>query len=167
VPFAFDWNQVPPANRAAFAKRLKALLDEFDVAVDQKSAPLLRRSSKRTWRLLMSESLSELLRPKVFTDLIQPTRIINILSKMAEQKTIVNMLFYGLPGVGKTSSGRMLMNALGDDCVEFNGSRDTGVDLVKRIESAAGSSGLFGGPAFASSMRRTSFPRKIRYNCAA
>jgi replication-associated recombination protein RarA len=73
----------------------------------------------------MSEALSERLRPKVFTDLIQPTQVINILSKMSEQKTPVNMLIYGSPGGGKTSAVRILRNALGDDCVEFNGSRDT------------------------------------------
>lgn len=94
----------------------------------------------------MSESLSELLRPKVFTDLLQPPKIINDLEQMASQKRMVNMLFYGSPGVGKTSAARLLVNALGDDCVEFNGSRDTGVDLVHRVESAAGSSSLFGGP---------------------
>lgn len=36
ISFAFDWNQVALANRAAFAKKLKALLDEFDVAVGAK-----------------------------------------------------------------------------------------------------------------------------------
>ena len=36
VSFAFDWNNVAVANRAAFAKKLKALLDEFDVAVGAK-----------------------------------------------------------------------------------------------------------------------------------
>jgi hypothetical protein len=37
VPFAFDWNQVPSGKRAAFAKKLKALLEEFDVPVDDKN----------------------------------------------------------------------------------------------------------------------------------
>jgi hypothetical protein len=41
APFAFDWNQVPPAKRSALAKRLKALLDEFDVAVDEKKLATL------------------------------------------------------------------------------------------------------------------------------
>jgi replication-associated recombination protein RarA len=93
----------------------------------------------------MSESLSERLRPKTFADLLQPPQIINFLSRMAEQKTVVNMLFYGLPGGGKTSTARILMNALGDNCVQFNGSRDTGTDLIQRIENAASSSRLFEG----------------------
>ena len=93
----------------------------------------------------MSEALSELLRPKAFTDLLQPAHIINYLEKMASKKSVVNMLFYGSPGVGKTSAARLLVAALGDDCVEFSGSRDTGVDLVRRVESAAGSYGLYGG----------------------
>jgi replication-associated recombination protein RarA len=94
----------------------------------------------------MSESLSELLRPKTFADLLQPEQIVDALSKIASRKSMVNMLFYGSPGIGKTSAARISLNATGDNFVEFNGSRDIGSDLVKRIEQAAGSSGVGDGP---------------------
>jgi len=90
----------------------------------------------------MPESLSEQLRPKSFADLFQPEQIVDALSKMAARKSMVNMLLYGSPGTGKTSLGYMVVHALGNNFVDFNGARDVGSDLIHRIEQAASSSGI-------------------------
>ena len=44
----------------------------------------------------------------------------------------MNMLFYGQPGVGKTSAARILLNKLEADCYEINGSLETGIDHVRK-----------------------------------
>ena len=94
----------------------------------------------------MRESLSELLRPKAFADLLQSPSIIKALEVMAANKSPANMLFYGSPGLGKTSAARILLSALGDNWWEINGSLSTGIDVVREIETAAGSVGLGEGP---------------------
>lgn len=94
----------------------------------------------------MRDALSELLRPKEFADLLQPQQIINSLAAMAEAKSPNNMLFYGSPGLGKSSAARILLRQLGDNSFEINGSLDNGIDVVRRIEAGATSYGLGEGP---------------------
>ena len=53
------------------------------------------------------QSLSEILRPQTVSDLTLPTPIIDRLQKMIETNSIMNMLFYGKVGTGKTSAARL------------------------------------------------------------
>ena len=92
------------------------------------------------------DSLIELLRPREFEDLFQPTAMVDSLRRMASEKTASNMLFYGSPGIGKTSAAKILIHKLGNNCYETNGSAETGRETVKDIDSAASSCGLFDGP---------------------
>jgi DNA polymerase III delta prime subunit len=91
--------------------------------------------------------VSELLRPQQLGDLTLPQRVIERLQRMVDSGSIMNMLFYGEPGLGKTSAARVLIKALGpEDSIEINGSSATGVDFVRqRIEGFASSVALFGG----------------------
>ena len=93
----------------------------------------------------MTPIFSEVLRPTEFTDLIQPSAMVQRLERMAEQRTPMNMLFYGQPGVGKTTAARILLNKLDASYCEFNGSMETGIDHVrKNIEMFCISMSLFG-----------------------
>ena len=74
----------------------------------------------------MEQQLSELLRPTELADLIQPLELIQRLERMVERRALVNMLFHGKPGLGKTSAARILANKLDADCYEtqwLNGNR--------------------------------------------
>ena len=79
------------------------------------------------------QSLSEILRPQAVSDLALPTRTIDHLQKMIETNSIMNMLFYGPPGSGKTSTARIFLNAIGGD-MTINRSSETSPDLVKCIK---------------------------------
>ena len=68
---------------------------------------------------------TEKYRPKELKDLIVPERIAKKLDKGVYQ----NMLFYGGPGSGKTSSAKIL--ATGHPHMYINCSSETGVDTVR------------------------------------
>lgn len=77
--------------------------------------------------------LSELLRPKRLCDLVQPRIIIEPLDRMGREGRLMNMLFYGKPGVGKTSAARILIKIVNADVFEINGSLDTGIDTFRTV----------------------------------
>ena len=56
----------------------------------------------------MQQQLSELLRPTELADLIQPLEIIQGLERMVDKRSLLNMMFYGRPGLGKTSAAQIL-----------------------------------------------------------
>jgi replication factor C small subunit len=91
--------------------------------------------------------LSETLRPLKLGDLALPNDVIERLQKMIETKRLMNMLFYGPPGVGKTSAAQIIMKALGPNgSLEIDGSRVTGVDFIRdRVEGFASAVSLYGG----------------------
>ena len=91
--------------------------------------------------------LSELLRPQQLGDLTLPPRIITRFQRMIESGSILNMVFYGGPGLGKTSAARVFINAVGpSDSIEINGSDATGVDFVReRIVRFSSSLAMNGG----------------------
>jgi len=88
--------------------------------------------------------VSELLRPQQLGDLTLPRRDINRLQRMIDEDDVMNMLFYGKPGLGKTSAARLIAKGLGEyGWIEINGSDATGVDFVRnRIGSFARSGSL-------------------------
>ena len=98
--------------------------------------------------MLMSKTrqlVSELLRPQQLGDLTLPQRYTDRLQRMIDTGSIMNMLFYGKPGLGKTSAARVFMNACGSG-MEVNGSIQTGVEFVRdRIERFAYSVSFNGG----------------------
>ena len=70
----------------------------------------------------MQQRLSELLRPTEFADLIQPPELIRRLERMVAQRAPLNMLFYGRPGLGKTSAAQILLKGLDAFALRINGS---------------------------------------------
>jgi replication factor C subunit 2/4 len=76
-------------------------------------------------------SLSEELRPKSFDELVLDKSIKDKIQKMYESQNVMNMLFYGKPGTGKTSCSKIFTNSGKFDTITINGSLDTGVDIVR------------------------------------
>ena len=91
--------------------------------------------------------LSEHLRPKELSDLVQPRAIIAPLQGMVRERKLMHLLLYGRAGVGKTSAARILIQSLDADAYEINGSLDTGIDTFRHdFDRWAPSCSLIGGP---------------------
>lgn len=91
----------------------------------------------------MQEQLSELLRPTELADLIQPPDIIRGLERMVAQRAPLNMIFYGKPGLGKTSAAQILLKGLEAFVFRINGSMRTGIDVVRDLEQFCRNPSLF------------------------
>lgn len=76
-------------------------------------------------------------RPKTLKDVIGQDHITDALSHMIHHAEVPHfMLFSGPPGVGKTSTGRILaerLNCIGQDFQEINCADETGIDGVRSI----------------------------------
>ena len=94
--------------------------------------------------------LSEQLRPQQLSDLILPQQIIARLEHMLKAGDIMNMIFHGLPGHGKTSAARIITKHLEAHAegftYKFNGSSGTGAEDVRKINEYASSGSLIFGP---------------------
>lgn len=92
-------------------------------------------------------SLSERLRPTQLSDLIQPRAVIASLEQMVRERRLLNMMFYGEPGIGKTSAARIVIASVEADDYEINGSLDAGINTFRTdFVSWASSCSLCGGP---------------------
>ena len=82
--------------------------------------------------------LSEVLRPKSLSDLILSESLSRKLERFVRDQQIMNITFYGSPGIGKTSAARILLQEINADVYELNGSNYRGdKTLVHRIETFA------------------------------
>jgi DNA polymerase III delta prime subunit len=88
-----------------------------------------------------SKLLSELLRPQQLSDLTLPQSDVERLKQMVHSGTIMNMIFYGRPGLGKTSAARAIIAELvtkaDADVYELNGSSGNGAAEVRKIQDYA------------------------------
>jgi DNA polymerase III delta prime subunit len=90
--------------------------------------------------------LSELLRPRQLGDITLPEETIRRLQRMVDNGQIINMIFYGKPGLGKTSAARVIIAAMDASSYEVNGSSANGVDFVRdKIRQFASSVSFTGG----------------------
>ena len=88
-----------------------------------------------------TQLLSELLRPRSIAELNLPPDMMGSLEKMEQSGSVMNMLFYGEPGIGKTSAARILTEKT--DVYEINGSFNNGDKaMLKEIEKFASSMSL-------------------------
>ena len=102
------------------------MTSDVNIDVSQRKKP--ERLGKRPKPLV-----SEILRPTALSDLTLPMPTIHRLERVIESGAKVNMLFYGPPGSGKTSTARIFLNAIGGD-MTINRSSETSPDLAKCIK---------------------------------
>lgn len=79
----------------------------------------------------MINLISETLRPKKFDQLVLDKQYIDKLQKMHDTLNVMNMIFYGKPGSGKTSAARIFVDSEKFDCLQINGSLDTKIEIVR------------------------------------
>jgi len=76
--------------------------------------------------------LTERLRPQRLQDLTLPEKESRHLQKMFDTQTPMHMLFYGPPGSGKSSAGRIFVKARGPyGTYIIDGSLETGIENVR------------------------------------
>jgi replication factor C small subunit len=91
--------------------------------------------------------LSDQLRPQTLTDLALSEDLKRMLTGFVSTGTMMNLLFYGSPGIGKTSAARILLRELEADVLELNGSFNDGdKTMVKKIEMFSHSVSFEGRP---------------------
>jgi putative ATPase len=84
-------------------------------------------------------SLTTLLRPSTLNDIIGQDHIVGkdgILRRMIDTKYFTNILFWGPPGVGKTSLAIALAKETNSDLIELNATDSSIADLRKAVERA-------------------------------
>ena len=92
----------------------------------------------------MIKLISEKLRPRNFDELVLDEYYKNKLKKMYESRTVMNMIFYGKPGSGKTSAAKLFTESENFDSLTINGSLDTSIDIVRnKIVNFATSMSLY------------------------
>ena len=79
----------------------------------------------------MINLISESLRPKNFEELVLDEYFKKKLQKMYESRNVMNMIFYGKPGTGKTSAAKIFADSEHFDSISINGSLDTSIDIVR------------------------------------
>ena len=75
--------------------------------------------------------LSEKLRPKNFDELVLDDFFKKKLKKMYDSRNVLNMIFYGKPGSGKTSAAKIFADSDEFDTLPINGSLETQIDVVR------------------------------------
>jgi len=75
--------------------------------------------------------LSEKLRPKNFDELVLDDFFKKKLKKMYDSKNVMNMIFYGKSGSGKTSAAKIFADSEEFDTLPINGSLETQIDVVR------------------------------------
>lgn len=80
----------------------------------------------------MNKLLSEVLRPTTFNEITIPDEIKKRLIRMSETGNVMNMLFYGKPGTGKTSMGKLFTDSDKFESLMINGSLETSIEDVRR-----------------------------------
>ena len=79
--------------------------------------------------------LSEHLRPQSLDDLSLPKAKIESLKRMVASKKVQNLLFYGSPGIGKTSTARILCDELDADTYSVAGSDLNKSNQLENVDS--------------------------------
>jgi DNA polymerase III delta prime subunit len=85
-------------------------------------------------------------RPQTIEDCILPKDLKDTFRKLVEKGELVNMMFTGSAGVGKTTVARALCNELDLDYMLINGSEDGNIDTLRgKIKQFASTVSLTGG----------------------
>jgi putative ATPase len=90
--------------------------------------------------------LSDRMRPQSLSDYVGQTHILapgKLLYKAIKENRIFSMMFWGPPGVGKTTLARIIANETDSDFMEFSAVTTGIADLKKIFEELKGQRNLF------------------------
>ncbi|NLB20428.1 MAG: AAA family ATPase, partial [Clostridium sp.] len=90
------------------------------------------------------EPLASKLRPKTLSDVLGQRHLIGegkLLTSMVNKNTLMNMIFYGPPGIGKTTVARLLADLTDRKFISLNASTDS----LKDVKSALDELNMFMG----------------------
>ena len=92
---------------------------------------------QETENIRQKRSLPEIMRPQTVNDLTLPRPMIDRLQTMIETRAIMNMLFYGKVGTGKTSAARLFEDSADLLCrcrmfVQWDGSSVKNADIIRK-----------------------------------
>jgi replication-associated recombination protein RarA len=79
----------------------------------------------------MNQLISDYLRPKSFQEMMLPNQLKIRLQKMIDEQNVMNMIFHGKPGSGKTSAAQIICDDENFEVIKINGSLLTGIDIVR------------------------------------
>lgn len=82
------------------------------------------------------KNLAEQLRPKTLDEVVGQKHLMDLLLRMREKREIFSLIFYGPPGIGKTSLAFALANDLQKTSAYFNAATDSKAKLVEIISFA-------------------------------
>jgi replication-associated recombination protein RarA len=90
--------------------------------------------------------LSELLKPQTIDELALAKENIRRLNEMISQGNIMNMIFHGGTGTGKTTGCKIILKTIApENTVRLSGAAAWNMDIITQIDSYAGTRALFGG----------------------
>lgn len=83
-----------------------------------------------------SKPLAYKYRPKVFTDFIGQEKAVEIVKKLIDKNEMVNLIIFGVPGVGKTTFAKLIASNL-DYNFEYLNAIKSGVSDIKELSKRA------------------------------
>jgi len=76
-------------------------------------------------------TFAERLRPRNFDELLIADSVIEKFKKMTQSEDVMNMIFYGMPGTGKTTCASIFANSECFDTLKINASMTNSVDDIR------------------------------------
>jgi len=75
---------------------------------------------------------TEKYRPKILSDIILSPENLSLFTKFKSNNEILNLLFIGPPGLGKTTAAKILVNDILDcQYIYINASDENGIDTIR------------------------------------
>src|SRR5690242_11201137 len=101
--------------------------------------------ARRQQKMFDHIRLSDLMRPTDLGDLLLPPETITRLQEMQNSGRIMNLVFHGPPGLGKTSAANILAAPHQKSSMTITGAWLKGSDAIVQLESFASTHGVFFG----------------------